>query len=76
MLDTMKSLLAAGITVKLFTARAIEPEAIPALQDWTARHGLGRLEATHQKDFNLIRFYDDRAIPMVENGGAANQRRP
>lgn len=69
MLDTIRSLLAAGITVKVFTARALEPENIPAIQDWTERHGLGRLEATHQKDYNLIRFFDDRAISVIENTG-------
>ena len=69
MLDTIRSLLAAGITVKIFTARAMEPENIPAIQDWTERHGLGRLDATHQKDYNLIRFFDDRAISVIENTG-------
>jgi hypothetical protein len=74
MLATMKSLLAAGITVKIFTARALEPESIPALQDWTERHGLGRLDVTHQKDYNLIRFYDDRAIPVAENSATVLRR--
>jgi len=63
MIETVKSLLAAGIKVKIFTARACEPESIPIVQDWTERHGLGRLEVTHQKDYDLIRFFDDRAIP-------------
>lgn len=65
MIATVKSLLAAGITVKIFTARACEPENIPAIQEWTVRHGLGRLEVTHQKDYDLIRFFDDRAIQMM-----------
>jgi hypothetical protein len=66
MIETAKSLLESGITVKIFTARACEPENIPAIQDWTERHGLGRLEVTHQKDYNLIRFFDDRAITVFE----------
>jgi len=65
MLATVKSLLAAGITVKIFTARASEPANIPAIRDWTERHGMGRLEVTDRKDFNLIRFFDDRAIPVA-----------
>src|ERR1043165_1046227 len=69
MIATMKSLLAAGIKVKIFTARALEPENIPAIQEWAERHGLGRLDATHQKDYDLIRFFDDRAIPIMENAG-------
>ena len=62
MLARVKSLLAAGIIVKIFTARACAPQFIPIIQNWTGRNGLGRLEVTNQKDFNLIRFYDDRAI--------------
>lgn len=69
MIATVRSLLEAEITVKIFTARACEPENIPAIQEWTERHGLGRLEVTHQKDYYMIRFFDDRAIPMLENKG-------
>ena len=65
MIETAKSLLAAGVTVKIFTARASDPLNIPAIRDWTERHGLGRLEVTDRKDFNLIRFFDDRAIPFT-----------
>ena len=65
MIATVKSLLAAGIAVKIFTARASDPTNIPAIQDWTEKHGLGRLEVTDRKDFNLIRFFDDRAIPIL-----------
>ena len=69
MLATVKSLLSAGITVKIFTARACEPESIPAIQAWTERHGLGRLDVTNQKDYDLIRFFDDRAIQVVPDQG-------
>ena len=67
MIETVKSLLAAGITVKVFTARASDPADIPTIRDWTERHGLGRLEVTDRKDFNLIRFFDDRAIAIKPN---------
>ena len=43
MIARVKSLLAAGVTVKIFSARACEPESIPIIQAWTERHGLGRL---------------------------------
>ncbi len=69
MISMVQSLLAAGVTVKIFSARACEPESIPSLQDWAERHGLGRLEVTNRKDFDLIRFYDDRAIQIVPNRG-------
>jgi len=69
MIATVKSLLDNGISVKIFTARASEQTNISAIQDWTMRHGLGRLEVTNQKDYNLIRFFDDRAIPITWSKG-------
>ncbi len=69
MIAMVRSLLQAGITVKIFSARACESESIPIIQEWAERHGLGRLEVTNQKDYNLIRFYDDRAIQIVPNEG-------
>jgi hypothetical protein len=69
MVATVKSLLDAGVKVKIFSARACEPHNISLIQDWTERHGLGRLEVTNQKDYDLIRFYDDRAIQIVPNKG-------
>jgi hypothetical protein len=69
MVALVRSLLDAGITVKIFSARACEPESVPIIQAWTERHGLGRLEVTHQKDYDLIRYYDDRAIQMLPNTG-------
>jgi len=69
MVATVKSLLAAGLTVKIFTARACEPASIPVIQDWTEKHGLGRLGVTNQKDYYLIRFFDDRAIQVVPDQG-------
>ena len=69
MIALIQSLLEAGLTVKIFTARACEPESIPIIQAWAEKHGLGRLEVTNVKDYNLIRFYDDRAIQMAPNSG-------
>ena len=69
MIAMVKSLLAAGVTVKIFSARACEPESIPIIQAWVEKHGLGRLEVTNQKDYDLIRYYDDRAIQMVPKRG-------
>jgi len=71
MITMVQSLLAAGVTVKIFSARACEPKSIPTIQDWAEKHGLGRLDVTNQKDFDLIRFYDDRAIQMLPNQGKA-----
>lgn len=64
MLNAAKSLIAQGVTVKIFTARACEAASIPIVQQWAAKHGLGLIEVTNVKDFHLIRFYDDRAVPF------------
>jgi hypothetical protein len=69
MLAAVKSLIRAGVKVRIFSARACEPESVPAIQDWTERHGLGRLEVTNAKDYDLIRYLDDRAIQVVPNQG-------
>jgi hypothetical protein len=71
MVEMVKSLIVAGVTVKIFSARACEPESIPVVQDWTERHGLGRLQVTNQKDFGLIRYYDDRAIQICPTQGVS-----
>jgi hypothetical protein len=78
MVEMVKSLLAAGVKVKIFSARAVEPKSIPIIQDWAEKHGLGRLEVTNQKDYDLIRYYDDRAIQVVPNLGksVASQSNP
>lgn len=75
MLERVKQLIALGVTVKIFTARACEPENIPIVQSWTEKHGLGRLDVTHQKDYRMIRFYDDRAIQILPNTGASVRSR-
>ena len=69
MVAMIRSLMDAGITVKIFSARAIEPANVPRIQAWTEQHGLGRMEVTNLKDYDLIRFFDDRAIQMLPNAG-------
>jgi hypothetical protein len=71
MIEMVKSLLAAGVKVKIFSARACEPEMIPIIQAWAEKHGLGRLDVTNQKDYDLIRYYDDRAIQVLRNQGVS-----
>ena len=69
MIFVAKMLIKMGVTVKIFTARACQSSNISIVQDWTETHGLGRLEVTNQKDYHLIRFYDDRAIQVIPNCG-------
>lgn len=62
-----KNYLRSGETVKIFTARASEPEQVAKIKQWTKKH-LGRnLEVTNKKDRYLKHFYDDKAR-QVKNG--------
>ncbi|HMK06339.1 MAG TPA: hypothetical protein VK476_02350, partial [Flavobacterium sp.] len=44
-------------------------ENIPIIQGWAEKHGLGRIKVTNQKDYQLICFFDDRAIQVMPNSG-------
>lgn len=61
--------LAAGKTVKIFTARACLPDQVPPIRAWLERHGLGALEITNVKDFTMVELWDDRAIQVEINTG-------
>jgi hypothetical protein len=63
--------LAAGIEVRIFTARASDGNqaVVVAIQDWTEKHFGQRLTVTCMKDFNMIQLWDDRAVQVVPNTG-------
>ena len=69
MLERVKKMLADGVRVKIFTARASDPEQMPLIQNWLKANGLPPLEITNIKDYNMIRLYDDRSIQVEQNTG-------
>lgn len=75
MVARVKAMLAAGNRVKVFTARMCEPDpdlraAIGvAIGDWTERVVGQRLEATNQKDYDMVELFDDRAVQIIGNTG-------
>ena len=69
MLDRVRSWLADGWEVRIFTARACVPEQIPPVQQWLRRHGLPQLMVTNIKDFGMIELWDDRAVQVEQNTG-------
>ena len=71
MLNRVKAWRDAGITVKLFTARAAYPALIPAVRDWLALHDLADMEITNAKDTDMVEMWDDRAVTVVRNPGVA-----
>src|SRR4051794_31224176 len=70
MVDRVKRWLAAGKTVKIFTARmhghgmaiiggGVE-DALTPIEKWCERHIGQKLEVTNIKDFGMIELWDDR----------------
>jgi hypothetical protein len=84
MIDKVKQWLADGIDVRIFTARvgccgetstiATDDQAFVDYQrrliaDWCVETFGRVLPVTATKDFQMIRYYDDRGIQMVTNTG-------
>ena len=69
MLDLVKKMLNNGIRVKIFTARAGNPEQIPIIRKWLKDNHLPDLEITNIKDYQMHRLYDDRCIQVERNTG-------
>lgn len=69
MLQRVKNWIARGITVKIFTARAMIPEQIPYVKQWLIDNGIPDLEITNQKDFGMCELWDDRCVQVKINTG-------
>jgi hypothetical protein len=69
MLDLVKKMINNGIRVKIFTARAQDPDQLPIVRSWLKQNGLPELEITNVKDYYMQRLYDDRCIQVEKNTG-------
>ncbi|WP_321495918.1 hypothetical protein [uncultured Desulfobacter sp.] len=69
MVDMVRRMISNGIRVKIFTARASDPNQIPKIRNWMNKNGLPGLEITNVKDYYMERLYDDRAIRVERNTG-------
>lgn len=69
MVNHLKKYLHAGYTVKIMTARATDPQTIPYIEQWCKKHIGLVLPITTQKDYGMIRLYDDRAVAVEHNTG-------
>lgn len=73
MLARVKGWRLAGIPVKIFTARVFggDPRGCRQhIEQWCEKHGIGGLEVTNEKDFNMVELWDDRAVAIELNTGA------
>lgn len=69
MMTRVKAWRAAGIEVRIFTARAGDPEAIAHIERWCAEHVGHILPVTNRKDYQMIELWDDRAVQVIPNTG-------
>jgi hypothetical protein len=69
MLGMVRALIDSGIEVRIFTARASDPNQLPAIKGWLKRHGLGQCPVTNIKDFDCHLIIDDRAVRAEWNKG-------
>jgi hypothetical protein len=85
MVERVKKWIADGHEVRIFTARAnmmgqtffcqLKREVVTremminAIQDWTEKYIGVRLPVTHEKDYNMIELWDDRARQVEVNTG-------
>ncbi len=69
MLSYVQRMADNGGRVKIFTARAGDPDQIPKIEKWLVKNGLPGLEITNVKDYDMERLYDDRAVQVEQNTG-------
>ncbi|UCF36623.1 MAG: hypothetical protein JSU96_17685 [Acidobacteriota bacterium] len=71
MMQRVRCWLADGQSVKVVTARAVDPFLKRTVQRWLRIHDLGNLEVTDRKDFGMTVLWDDRCIQVDRaNSGA------
>lgn len=69
MIKVLQRLLDKGYTIKIFTARAVNPDSKPIIQKWLKNNGLPELDVTNIKDFNMKLLIDDRCLQVKINTG-------
>lgn len=69
MLERVRRWLAAGVDVRIFTARAHDPESVIAIVAWCNHHLGCPLRVTATKDHQTIAIWDDRAVQLIPNTG-------
>ncbi len=69
MLALVKKMINNNIRVKIFTARATDPEQLPLIRKWLKANGLPELEITNIKDYYMLKLYDDRCVQVERNTG-------
>ena len=66
-IERVKQWLAKDIVVKIFTARASDPDQHQMITEWLLLQGLPALPVVNYKDRNTISIFDDRAYHAEPN---------
>lgn len=69
MVDRIHSWIRDGFEVRIFTARATDPDQRLEIQQWLKRHGLPDLAVTAIKDAYMLEIWDNRAVRVQSNTG-------
>lgn len=69
MMKVVRGFLDQGIEVRIFTARACDPDTKLSVEKWLKKHGLPALKVTNQKDWDTMLILDDRARQVIANEG-------
>ena len=75
MLARIKSWEKEGYIVKIFTARAKDSRQAEPIREFLKLHGLGHLDVTNEKDYEMVELWDDRAVQVVHNEGTTLEER-
>lgn len=69
MMQRVKAWLATGQQVRIYTARACVQDQVAPVAAWLEKHGLGGLQITNSKTYEMIECWDDRAVQVIPNTG-------
>lgn len=69
MAERVHAWLAQGQEVRIFTARASQPEYVRHVEAWCKTHFGVRLAVTNTKDFGMLELWDDRCVQVQPNTG-------
>lgn len=74
MVDRVKAWLAEGKDVRIFTARVSGPSdlsehTVRFIDAWCLEHLGQTLPVTCEKDYGMVKLYDDRCVQIVPNTG-------
>lgn len=76
MMKRVKQWLAMGKKVKIFTARAGNPEQVELIKVWLRENDLPDLEITNVKGYDIVEIWDDRAYRVKMNTGQVDTQLP